>query len=107
MFVFVMSAVSATWIGIGWACLSWASATRSTRWIAMAIAVLTLLNIVIAYVTYWLIQNNSKAVSIHFNEPKPLFTISYSLISCLGILAAIRVAHYCGYRLVFSRFVGS
>lgn len=99
--IVALSSISYVWLGIGWACLSWASATRSTKWTALTIAALTLLSIGTAHIVYWVLQNDPETAQVSMSEPALLLSISHSLISSLGILAAIRIVRYCGYDLSF------
>ena len=99
-----LSSSSAVSLGIGWACLS-CSARRSARWIAIAMVALVLLNSGSAYLTYWLLQNDpnsAKFIGVEPNLLHLLLSAIYSLISSLAILAAIRIAKYCGYSLAFA-----
>lgn len=99
----VLSSMSAVWLGVGWACLSYASITRSVvRWTAITITALMLLNAGTAFLTYWVLQSDPDTAAFSSAEPNLLLSISYPIISCLAILAAIRIAHYCGYGLAFS-----
>lgn len=100
--IVALSSISYVSLGIGWACLSWASAIRSTKYIALTIAALALLNVGAAYVIYWFLQNDPETAQVSMSAPKLLLSTGHSLISGLGILAAIRIVHYCGYELAFS-----
>ncbi len=69
------------------------------------IVALVLLNSGSAYLTYWLLQNDpnsAKFISVEPNLLHVLLSVIYSLISSLAILAAIRIAKYCGYSLAFA-----
>ena len=96
--MFTLSSISYLWLGIAWACLSWASALRSVKWAALTIGALVLCGVGSGYIVYWLLRNDP----ISILEPDILLSASHSLLSSLAILAAIRIVRYCGYNLSFA-----
>ncbi len=97
------AAISSVSIGVNWACLSWACATRSKRWIAVAVAGLLLFQFGLSTFSYWVLTRQEFSEGVEIAEPNYLLTASYLAASIVGILIAIRIAAFCGYRLNFYR----